>query len=440
MLCHEEESVNKKILFVDDDINMLNAYKRGFRNKFNVYTASGGEEGLESILKQGPYAVIISDCRMPGMSGVEFLIKSKDVAPDSLRMMATGNADLQVAIKAVNEGNIFRFLVKPCDLDVLRKAIDDGIEYYRLVKAEKELLEKTLSLSESLREERMNFKIANRQLRKAIEDMDYLRRKAEASSQAKNEFLSNMSHEIRTPISQVIGMLHLVLDTELSQTQREYVNIAKHSTNILLNLVEDILDFSRIEARRLKVNEINFSLYSVIESVVALMKPQAEDKGLKLVSDISSDVPDNLVGDSERLLQIILNLLGNAVKFTENGKICIEVRNINDGEPVLIHFSIKDTGIGIPEQKLDTIFDSFTQVDGSLSRRYGGLGLGLSLSKRLVEMMGGRIWAESQINKGSIFHFTIRFGLQEHASVPISDSERRVCVNSMRENLKLIKK
>jgi two-component system, sensor histidine kinase and response regulator len=231
---------------------------------------------------------------------------------------------------------------------------------------------------------------------------------AEAANRARGEFLSRMSHEIRTPIHGIIGMTQLTLDTHLSDDQRQYLEMIKSSADSLLEIINDILDFSKIEARRLELEAVEFDLRPVVELAANTVAVRAHQKNLELICHIEPDVPTKLVGDPRRLQQVLVNLLGNAVKFTEQGEIVIHVQvDSETAEKVDLHITVSDSGIGIPEDKQDLIFEAFNQVDGSATRRYGGTGLGLAISRQLVELMGGQIGAESHLGVGSTFHFTI---------------------------------
>ncbi len=269
--------------------------------------------------------------------------------------------------------------------------------------------------------------IIESEVHKRTDELSRAREAAEAANQAKTTFLENTSHELHTPMNGIVGMTELALDTDLTDEQRKYLTAVRSSANALLSLLNDVLDFSTIEAGKLELKSIEFQIRESIEDTLDSLVARAQQKGLQLGCHVQEDVPEVLVGDIRRLRQLIVNLAGNAIKFTERGEVNLHVDlQSHEQDRVELHFAVSDTGVGIPEDKLDAVFDPFEQADTSSTRKFGGAGLGLSLAAQLVQLMGGRIWVESTVGRGSTFHFTACFGVapSTDAVAPSIDSRQ----------------
>jgi signal transduction histidine kinase len=366
-----------RVLLVDDDedeyVIVGDLLQAACLEKFDLTWAPTYEQGLQAILASG-CDVCLVDYRLGLRSGLDFLAEVTAKSNHIQVILLTGAGDRALDLIATKAG---------------------AADY--LVKGE---------LTAALLERSIRYAVERGRTLKALRDASQL---AQSLNLAKNAFLAAMSHEIRTPMNAILGMADMLWESPLNPEQMQYVEVFRRAGSGLLLLINDILDLSKIEAGNLELERIGFDLEEVMDSAIELTAVKARAKNIVLLSHLSPGVATSLVGDPTRLRQVLINLLGNAVKFTDSGEVVLTARNHESGKSGQIEFAVSDTGIGIPSDKLDTIFDDFTQADASTTRKYGGTGLGLGISRRLVEAMGGRLTATSSAGQGSTFRFNARF-------------------------------
>ncbi len=395
------DKIKFNVLIVDDrPENLLSLEGILESEDLNIIKANSGNEAL-SIMLENDISLVLMDVQMPGMDGFEVaeIMRSSEKTKFIPIIFVTAISKQRQHIFRGYETGAVDYLYKPLDLEILQSKIKAFIEFFQ----HKNALEET-----------------TRKLAKTINELNSAKKIAEEATTAKSSFLATMSHEIRTPLNGIIGMAELgLMDDEINTIQKERLLDIKTSGESLLEIINEILDISKIEAERLELEEIEFSIREVIQKIVNLLSIKIFQEKLEFICEISPDLPDILIGDPLRLRQILINLLSNAIKFTEEGVVSLYVRMLDHiEEQVSIEFSVEDTGIGIPKEKIGRLFESYTQVDTSTTRTHGGTGLGLTISQKLVNLMGGQVKVDSKQGIGSKFFFRLNMITGNQISKP----------------------
>ena len=388
---------DKTVLYVDDEEQNLEGFKFLFGRDFNIFTSLNAKDAF-TILENNEIKVLISDQRMPEITGLEFLKQVKVKYPDIICIILTAYADIEALIQAVNQGGIYRYMLKPWEKSDLFIAINNALEKYNYLLVNKLLLEDIQIKNKELKQ-------YNAELKSTVEQLKIAKEKAEESDRLKQSFLQNISHEIRTPMNGILGFADLLKSDNISkETRMSYLEIINKSGEQLMQIIEDVLDIAKIEAGQVDINKNIVNINQLLMDIYNFHLPQINNNGLafELVNPYgNSHFFLNI--DAVKLRQILDNLINNAKKFTRSGKIKLSI--LQESDQILL--TVEDSGIGIPPEEIVAVFEPFRQIESTLKDKFSGTGLGLSITKSYVEMMGGKIWVESELERGTIFYISL---------------------------------
>jgi len=414
--------MNEKILIVDDEFDVLTMLERLLKLEgYVVSSASGGKEAID-LIKKEPFDLVITDIRMPDVDGLEVIKNVKAIDETIEIIVLSGYATLENAIEALRNNKAFHFVMKPLnDIDSFFHIISQALEKrsFRLqnLKLLNDLENANKNLEEQVRQKTADLNQRVKELEALQKELIKALHNAACANQSKSDFLAVMSHEMKTPLNIIMGNADLLLVKKDIETRDDCIQTIKKTSLSFSDLIDDILFFTDLEKKSQELMDENFTIDRVINSIDKILEQKAKEKGLVFKINISNDIPFNIYGKWRLIRQVIYNLSGNAIKFTEKGGNCQlnisaksqpnKDQDQNNKIFFNLFFEVADTGIGIPEEQKQRIFDCFYQADQSITRRYGGVGLGLSLCKRIVDILGGKIWFESQENIGSQFFFQV---------------------------------
>ncbi len=434
------------ILYVDDEVENLTVFKFAFRKHYKIFVASSAEEGME-ILRHNQIKILITDQRMPEVTGVEFLEKTVNEFPEIIRMIITGFSDIEAIIMAINKGRVYKYITKPWDKEELKMTINNALESFHLKKENKKLIERLQETNRSLEdkvrartllieqqkqeiEKQRDYVVQQRDkiiqqnkeleqhrnhleelVRKRTADLIEAKNRAEESDRLKTAFLANMSHEIRTPLNAIVGFSDLLAISDFTDEQKaEFAAEISRQSDVLLNMIEEIIDISKIEAGQMQIHFSECNVSTILYEIFNFYQSNNKKLLLRIFLDEEFMPPNiNVLTDAYKLRQILNNLLENAIKFTDAGEIHFGCKITERHNTKMLEFYVTDTGIGMASDKLDIIFNLFYKLEDNTTKLYRGTGLGLTIARKLVNLLGGEIGVESELNKGSKFYFYLPY-------------------------------